>query len=76
MDAGSEALLEQLVDATAGSRVLLIANFRPEYHAAWTAKSYYRQIPLAPLQREAVRTMLGDLRSRGHLQRRAATSRG
>ena len=61
MDAGSEAFLEQWVDATAGSRALLIVNFRPEYHATWTAKSYYRQIPLAPLGPEAVRAMLEDL---------------
>jgi class 3 adenylate cyclase/tetratricopeptide (TPR) repeat protein len=61
MDAGSEAFLEQWVDAIAGSRSLLIVNFRPEYHPTWTAKSYYRQIPLAPLGPEAVRAMLVDL---------------
>jgi predicted ATPase len=61
MDAGSEAFLEQLVEAIAGSRSVLIVNFRPEYHATWTAKSYYRQIPLAPLGSEAVRAMLEDL---------------
>jgi adenylate cyclase len=61
MDAGSEAFLEQLVDAIAGSRALLIVNFRPEYHAPWTARSYYRQIPLAPLGPEAARLMLEDL---------------
>jgi predicted ATPase len=61
MDAGSEAFLEQLVDAIASSRSLLIVNFRPEYHATWTTKSYYRQIPLAPLGPEAVREILDDL---------------
>jgi class 3 adenylate cyclase/tetratricopeptide (TPR) repeat protein len=61
MDAGSEAFLQQWVDAIAGSPTLLIVNFRPEYHATWTAKSYYRQIPLAPLGPEAVRAMLEDL---------------
>jgi class 3 adenylate cyclase len=61
MDAGSEAFLQQWVDAIAGSRSLLIVNFRPEYHATWSAKSYYRQIPLASLGPEAVREMLGDL---------------
>jgi class 3 adenylate cyclase/tetratricopeptide (TPR) repeat protein len=61
MDAGSEAFLEQWVEAIAGSRLLLIVNFRPEYHTTWTAKSYYRQIPLAPLGPEAVREMLEDL---------------
>jgi class 3 adenylate cyclase/tetratricopeptide (TPR) repeat protein len=61
LDAGSEAFLEHWVDAIAGSHGLLIVNFRPEYHATWTAKSYYRQIPLAPLGPEAVGEMLEDL---------------
>jgi hypothetical protein len=61
MDAGSEAFLEQLVEGIVGSRSLLIVNFRPGYHATWTAKSYYQQIPLAPLGPEAMRAMLEDL---------------
>jgi adenylate cyclase len=61
MDSGSEGFLEQWVDAIAGSRALLLVNFRPEYHAAWMSKSYYRQIPLAPLGAEAVRALLDDL---------------
>jgi tetratricopeptide (TPR) repeat protein len=65
IDAASEALLEQWVDAIAGSSSLLIVNFRPEYHATWTAKSYYRQIPLAALGPEAVRAMLEDLLGNG-----------
>ncbi len=39
IDAGSEAFLEQWVDAIAGSRGLLLLNFRPEYHAALDAAS-------------------------------------
>ncbi len=61
IDAGSETFLEQWIEATAGSRSLLLVNFRPEYHAAWMSKSYYRQIPLAPLGEEAVRALLDDL---------------
>ena len=61
IDAGSEAFLEQWVDAIAGSRTLLLLTFPPEYHAAWMSKSYYRQIPLAPLGPEAVRALLDDL---------------
>ncbi len=49
------------MDAIAGSRSLLLVNFRPEYHATWMSKSYYRQIPLAPLGPEAVRALLDDL---------------
>ncbi len=61
LDAGSEAFLDQWVDAIAGSSGLLIVNFRPEYHADWMQKSYYRQLPLSPLAPEAVRELLGDL---------------
>ncbi|MGH7261591.1 MAG: ATP-binding protein, partial [Nitrospiraceae bacterium] len=61
LDAASGEFLEHMVEAFAGSRRLLLVNFRPEYHAAWISKSYYRQIPLAPLGAEAVRALLDDL---------------
>ena len=60
-DPGSEAFLEQWVDAIAGSSALLVLNFRPEYTAEFASRSYYRQIPLAPLGPEAVRELLDDL---------------
>jgi class 3 adenylate cyclase len=61
MDAGSEAFLDQWVEAIAGSHALLLVTFRPEHHVAWSSKSYYRQIPLAPLGADAVRELLDDL---------------
>ncbi len=61
MDPVSETFLEQLVEAVSGSNFLLLVNFRPEYSAGWTSKSYYRQIPLAPLGPEAVRELLDAL---------------
>jgi class 3 adenylate cyclase/tetratricopeptide (TPR) repeat protein len=61
MDPGSEVFLEQWVDAVAGSPSFLLLNFRPEYHAGWMQKSYYRQLPLAPLGPEAIRKLLEDL---------------
>ncbi|MGH9576654.1 MAG: ATP-binding protein, partial [Terriglobales bacterium] len=61
LDAASGEFLEHMVEAFAGSRRLLLVNFRPEYHAAWISKSYYRQIPLAPLGAEAVWALLDDL---------------
>ena len=36
-------------------------SFRPEYHADWMQKSYYRQVPLSPLGPEAIRELLDDL---------------
>jgi adenylate cyclase len=60
LDEGSGAFLEQWVDAIAGSSALLLVNFRPEYTAGWMSRSYYRQIPLAPLGADAVRELLDD----------------
>jgi adenylate cyclase len=61
MDSASEALLEEWVDATSGGKGLLLLNFRPEYHADWMRKSWYQQLPLAPLGPEAIRELLDDL---------------
>jgi class 3 adenylate cyclase len=60
-DPGSEALLAHWVEAIGGSSSLLIVNFRPEYRAEWMQKSYYRQLPLAPLGSDAIRALLADL---------------
>ena len=57
----ARSFLEQWVDAIAGASSFLLLNFRPEYHAAWMQKSYYRQLPLAPLGPEAIRELLDDL---------------
>jgi hypothetical protein len=52
IDSGSDEFLAQVVEAAGGARALVLVNFRPEYHAEWTAKSYYRQVsrsdPSAP----------------------------
>ncbi len=62
IDDASEAWVEQWVDAIGGSRDrLLILNFRPEYHAEWMQKSWYRQLPLMPLGPDAIRELLEDL---------------
>ena len=60
-DGGSEALLEQLVEALPGTRLLRVVTFRPEYHARWMKKSYYQQLPLLPLGPEALAELLTDL---------------
>jgi class 3 adenylate cyclase/tetratricopeptide (TPR) repeat protein len=61
IDAASAAVLEVLVEATAGTRSLLLLNFRPEFHAAWMQRSHYQQLPLHPLGAEAVDELLGEL---------------
>ncbi|MEN8160238.1 MAG: AAA family ATPase, partial [Myxococcota bacterium] len=61
MDAASGEFLEQMVEAQSGSQRLLLLNFRPEYHADWMQKSWYRQIPLTPLGKDAIAELLADL---------------
>src|SRR5208282_577700 len=60
-DSGSEAYLEPLIDARAGTRSLMLLNFRPEYQAPWMGKSFYHQLPLAPLGPDAIRELLDAL---------------
>ena len=61
MDDASAEFLDNMVDARAGTRSLLLLNFRPEYHADWMQKSWYRQIPLTPLGPDAIGELLADL---------------
>jgi class 3 adenylate cyclase len=60
-DGGSMAFLEPLIEANAGTRALILLNFRPEFQAPWMGKSYYHQLPIAPLGADAIREMLDSL---------------
>ncbi|HEV8624608.1 MAG TPA: adenylate/guanylate cyclase domain-containing protein [Acidimicrobiia bacterium] len=60
-DPASTEFMELLVESYPGTRTLLLTNFRPEFHAEWMRHSYYRQLPLATLDAEAVRELLGEL---------------
>ena len=61
VDAGSDAFVEQLVNASAGRRSLLVLNFRPEYVAIFANKPHYQQLSLVPLGAAALRELLADL---------------
>jgi predicted ATPase len=60
-DGASEAFVENGIEALPGTRILMLVNFRPEYHAGWMQKSYYQQLPLLPLGPEAISELLQDL---------------
>jgi class 3 adenylate cyclase/tetratricopeptide (TPR) repeat protein len=64
IDPGSDAFLAQVAEVVNGSRTLLLFNFRPEYQAPWMRKSYYQQLPLAPLGTRAMGELLADLMGR------------
>jgi predicted ATPase len=42
----------------------VLTNFRPEFSPPWAAHSYYRQLPLHPLDAEALERLLEGLLGR------------
>src|SRR5207244_249564 len=61
IDPQSERLLAELADVASTTRAFLLLNFRPEFQAAWMGRSYYQQLSVAPLGREATREMISGL---------------
>ncbi len=61
IDPGSDEFLAHSVDAAPGTRTFWLVNFRPEYSADWMSKSYYQQMSLRPLGRDAIDELLLDL---------------
>ena len=61
IDGESEGLLNLLADSIATSQILLLVNYRPEYHHQWGSKTYYTQLPLDPLGKESAAEMLSTL---------------
>jgi class 3 adenylate cyclase/tetratricopeptide (TPR) repeat protein len=61
LDPASDTLVTEFVDAIANGPGLLLLNFRPEYRADWMSKTWYQQLPLAPLGPDAICELLHDL---------------
>src|SRR6516162_124669 len=49
IDEQTQGLLDVLADSVGSARILLLFNYRPEYHHGWGNKSYYSQLRLDPL---------------------------
>jgi class 3 adenylate cyclase/tetratricopeptide (TPR) repeat protein len=49
IDTETQALLNSLVESLPTARLLLLVNYRPEYHHDWGSKTYYTQLRLDPL---------------------------
>jgi predicted ATPase len=64
IDTETQALLDSLVESLPTARVLLLVNYRPEYHHGWGSKTYYTQLrldPLPPISANALlQALLGD----------------
>jgi predicted ATPase len=63
IDSETQAFLDGLLESIPTVRMLLLFNYRPEYHHPWGSKTYYRQLRLDPLTAESaddlLRTLLG-----------------
>jgi class 3 adenylate cyclase/tetratricopeptide (TPR) repeat protein len=64
IDSETQALLGSLVESLPTTRLLLLINYRPEYHHNWGSKVYYTQLRLDPLEpasaEEVLQALLGD----------------
>jgi class 3 adenylate cyclase/tetratricopeptide (TPR) repeat protein len=61
IDAETEEFLNLLADSIANAPVLLLVNYRPEYHHQWGNKSCYTQLRLDPLPQQNADDMLTAL---------------
>jgi class 3 adenylate cyclase len=61
VDSETQALLDNLVDTLPTARLLLLVDYRPEYHHGWANKTYYTQLRIDPLSRENAQGFLRDL---------------
>src|SRR5712691_10066529 len=61
IDAETQALLDSLVESLPTARLLLLANYRPEYQQRWGSKTYYRQLRIDPLPAESAEALLTSL---------------
>src|SRR5208337_3392536 len=61
IDEETQALLNLLADSIGNAKILLLVNYRPEYTHQWGSKTYYTQLRLDPLGKEAAEEMLSGL---------------
>ncbi|MBV8362513.1 MAG: AAA family ATPase [Deltaproteobacteria bacterium] len=61
IDGETQALLNLLADGIASAHILLMVNYRPEYHHEWGNRSHYVQLRLDPLGSQSAAEMLSGL---------------
>ena len=61
IDEQTEEFLNLLADSIGTAKILLLANYRPEYSHQWGSKTYYTQLRLDPLGKESADEMLSAL---------------
>jgi class 3 adenylate cyclase/tetratricopeptide (TPR) repeat protein len=61
IDAGTQAVLDSLIESLPRSRLLLLVSYRPEYQHGWGSKTYYTPLRLHPLPPETAEVLLEGL---------------
>jgi class 3 adenylate cyclase/tetratricopeptide (TPR) repeat protein len=61
VDSETQALLDGLVERMPRARMVLLANFRPEYQDGWGGKTYYTRLRLNTLPHESAHELLQAL---------------
>ena len=61
IDTATQAFLDRLVDSLSHTPVLLLVNYRPDYHHRWGSKTYYTQLRLDPLPPARAAELLHEL---------------
>ena len=60
-DRESLGVVGALIEHIGGTQVLMLLNFRPDFHDLWSARSYFTRVQLEPLDSAVVEDMLGNL---------------
>src|SRR5262245_53562698 len=61
IDAETQALLDSLVESLPTAQIVLLVNYRPEYHHGWGSKTFYTQLRIDPLPPERAEALLAAL---------------
>ena len=61
LDEGSEEFVSLLVEAVAGTRTLLLLNYRASYRCPWTQVAYFEQIDLSELPAAEMESLVAEL---------------
>ena len=61
IDSETQEFLNGMLDSVPAAKLLLLFNYRPEYHHPWSSRTYYIQLRLDALTQESAQELLQSL---------------
>jgi tetratricopeptide (TPR) repeat protein len=61
IDGETQTFLDSLVESLPGARLLLLVDYRPQYHHAWASKTCYTQLRIDSLPSDTAQELLLEL---------------